>query len=182
VPSVKGSLFVDFVKTIRANKTGAYDSYLFDEDRKVLEGRILPSSWYPFETYKRCFQAVGKVVAHGSDSVYRGWGRQFCDEIMLSIYKRMLSDTSPMQTMRRYVSMFSMFYDFGTLELEERSENEVVLAFRDFDRDFAELYQLFYGWIERSLELSGAKDVQMNFLTCSWLGAPDTRFQIQWTA
>ena len=179
--TVKGSLFVYFVKVIRANKTGAYDALLTDEDRQVLEGRILPSSWYPFETYKRCFCAVASVEAHNDPTVIRGWGRRFCDEIMLTIYKRMIIDTTPMQSLQRYVSMFSMFFNFGTLQLEAQGPQKAVLDIRDFDPEFQELHQLFFGWLERSLELTGARNVRTQFLTCSWLRAPSTKIELQWS-
>lgn len=178
--NVKGSLFVYFVKAIRANKTGAYDSYLTDLDRQVLQGQILPSSWYPFETYKRCFRAVATVEVQNNKVLIRGWGREFCDEIMLSIYKRVLTDTTPMQSLHRYVSLFTMFYDFGELEIEARGANRAVLTIRDFDPDFEELYQLIHGWIERSLELTGARDVKVMLLTSSRHSAPETQFDLTW--
>lgn len=177
---VKGSLFVHFVKTVRANKQGVYDAYLTEEDHRLIEGRVLPSSWYPFETYKRFFQAVAREEVRDDPVRIQRWGREFCEEIMLSIYKRMLTDTTPMQTLRRYSSMFSMFYDFGTLELEELGPREAVLAIRDFDPDFEELYQLIYGWVARSLELSGGRDVVIEFRARSWRGAPDTQYHIRW--
>jgi uncharacterized protein (TIGR02265 family) len=178
--SVKGSLFVYFVKAIRASKDGVYDPYLTDQDRQVLGGQILPSSWYPFETYKRCFRAVATVEAQNNKTAIRLWGREFCDEIMLSIYKRVLTDTTPMQSLHRYVSMFSMFYDFGELEVEARGANQAVLTIRGFDPDFEELYQLIHGWLERSLELTGARDVRVMLLTSSRGSAPETQFDLTW--
>jgi hypothetical protein len=37
------------------------------------------------------------------------------------------------------------------------------------------------GWLERSLELCGAKNIKTEALTKSWAGAPETKFKISWT-
>jgi hypothetical protein len=49
---VKGTMIVLFVKGIRADKSGRHDPFLTDQDRGIISQQILPSAWYPAETYK----------------------------------------------------------------------------------------------------------------------------------
>lgn len=56
--NVKGSILLDWVKAVRADKKGSYDKLLSDADKEIVARTILPSSWYPFETYMACFKAV----------------------------------------------------------------------------------------------------------------------------
>jgi hypothetical protein len=85
---VKGSIFIPWVKAIKAYKTGLYDDHLMQEDKKILSGLILPSSWYSFETYKNCFIAVSTVFAQNNPEIIREWGREYSNQIMGSVYKR----------------------------------------------------------------------------------------------
>ncbi|MFX1397984.1 MAG: hypothetical protein ACFFAS_13185 [Promethearchaeota archaeon] len=50
---------------IKADKSGAYDNLLTDEDKEVISERIFDAAWYPFETYKNCFNAVARIFARG---------------------------------------------------------------------------------------------------------------------
>ena len=87
VTQVKGSMLVTFVKAIKADKTGACEKLLTEEDKKVASSLILASKWYPFEIYKNCFKAVCKVNAKNRADVLREWGRFAGEETMSNIYK-----------------------------------------------------------------------------------------------
>ncbi len=63
VRQIKGTLFKPWVVSIRANKSGIYDHYLSEGDKKYLKQKILDSIWYPYEVFKTCFNAVCKIEA-----------------------------------------------------------------------------------------------------------------------
>ena len=84
---IKGTILIDFVKTIKADKTGVYDSYLTDKDKEVVSSRILPSGWYDYETFRNCFNAVVNVLAKNDMDAIRQWGRIFGENIVTGVYQ-----------------------------------------------------------------------------------------------
>ena len=176
----KGSVLIDFVKTIRADKTGAYDSLLTAEDKEIISQRILPSAWYPFETFKRCFNAVFEVLAKKNLEQVRKWGRIYGEAIMGSIYKGLLKQGEPKEYLKKYEVYIKNFFDFGSIEVEEEGENQVLLHIKGFDPEFVPLYYMMYGWLERTLELCGAKNIQGEFVKKSWEGADETAIRFRW--
>ncbi|MFO8057614.1 MAG: DUF2378 family protein [bacterium] len=178
---VKGTVLVDFVKTIRSDKTGVYEPYLTEGDREVISSRILPSGWYPFETFKNCFQAVAEVLAGNDMEKVRQWGRLYGENILTSVYKAMIKQGQPMESLEKYGTYIRSFFDFGDIEVERVSDRKATVIITGFGDDFPSLYYIMAGWIERSLELSGARDIKSGFDSKAWEGAPETRIRLEWT-
>ena len=177
---VKGSVLIDFIKTIRADKSGVYEPYLTDEDREIIDQRILPSAWYPYDTFKHCFQAIFEVLAKGDLEKIREWGRMYGEAIMKGIYKGLLKEGDPLHYLKKYNTYLRNFFDFGSIEIKELSENEVEMALKDFDAQFVPAYYMMFGWLERTLEVCGAKNIKFEVLDRAWEGAPETRISISW--
>ena len=178
---VKGTILLDFVKTIRADKKGSYDQYLTAKDREIISERILPSAWYPYETYMACFQGVAAVVGKNNSQTIRQWGRLYGEAIITGVYKGIVKEGAPLDSLKKYSSYYRNLFDFGEFEIVPASPREAVLAVRGFDLQFEPQYHLIRGWIERSIELCGAREVKSDFVAKSWEGAPDTRLQLSWS-
>ncbi len=176
----KGSILVDFVKTIRADKSGAYDPYLTPEDKEIISQRILPSAWYPYETFRRCFNAVFQVLAKRDLEQVRKWGRIYGEAIMGSIYKGLIRQGDPLEFVKKYEIYIRNFFDFGELKIEEEAPAQVIIRIRGFDKNFPPLYYMMYGWLERTLELCGAKNIKVEFLERAWEGGEETKIRISW--
>lgn len=177
---VKGTVLVDFVKTIRGDKSGVYDSYLTDADKEIISSRILPSAWYPFDTFQNCFQAVVKILAGNDMEKVRQWGRLYGENIITSVYKAMIKEDKPMETLEKYGTYIRSFFDFGEIKVEPVTDRKATVILTGFGNDFPSQYYMMAGWIERSLELSGARDIKSEFVSKSWEGAEDTRLNLEW--
>ncbi|MFC1884094.1 DUF2378 family protein [Thermodesulfobacteriota bacterium] len=178
---VKGSIFIPWVKGVRGDKSGECDKYLTDEDREIISGHVLASSWYPFETYLNCVNAVANVVAKDDMEKIRAWGRDFVDMAYKGIYKNLFSEKDPRRAMKSRQLMFKTLYDFVTAELEEISENEYVVTFRGTGPEFKAVYYSWVGVMERGLELSGAEGLKAEFIEKDWNGSPKTRVRFTWS-
>ena len=59
---VKGTLLLDYVRMIRANKELDWDEYLETEDWEVINSQILSSQWYSYDSFRRIAYGVFKVI------------------------------------------------------------------------------------------------------------------------
>ena len=179
--NVKGSIFIALVKMIRKDKSGVFDKYLTDKDREIISQKILASTWYPYETFKHCLEAIFKVAAKNDFEVAKDWGRLVCQEVMTNIYKSLMKDCDPFSFIKKYEVTHMNLYDFGKTEIIEEAKNRVIHKLSDFDGQFALLFYIHQGWIEHGLELCGAKNVKSEFVTKSWEGHPFTSMRFTWT-
>lgn len=181
VTKVKGSMLVTFVKAIKADKTGACQKLLTDEDKKVASSLILVSKWYPFEIYKRCFKAVCQVNAGNKPDVLREWGRMAGEETMTTIYKTVFNKKDAESAMGNFQQIVKNVYDSINIKTEKVSDNELMIKITDFDPDFEQWYLVGLGWMERTIELVIKKDVKSQITERSWLGSPATVFKMSWS-
>lgn len=178
---VKGVLFLDYVRMIRKRKEVDWDRYLTAEDRDVLARMILPSQWYPLETYQRCGVAVLHEIAAGDVQVVRSWGRQSMDEL-IKIYKNLIKSDDALDSLKKFQVLRSRFFDFEAVQVKpgegKKVEIKVDTSFGGV-ADEAYAYQML-GSFERFLELSGAKNIQHRFLQKAWEGAADSVIELGW--
>ncbi len=179
---VKGSIFIPWAKALKADKTGLYEGHLTQEDKEILSGLILPSSWYSFETYKNCFNAVSKVFAQNNPETIREWGREYSNQIMGSVYKRAIKEGDPKLAMEHFAFVFKSMFNFAKVSTEFVSDNEMIVSIEEYDPDFELCYHLFRGWLEKFIELCLNKTVQTEFLQKTWEGAPLTQIKVTWDA
>ena len=177
---VKGTILVPWVKAIKADKSGTFEALLTSNDKEALSKLVLSSSWYPFETYKNCVNAVAKVVAQGDGETIRQWGRAYSDEIMTSVYKRAIKKGDPKAAMDQFAYVFKSMFNFGKVSSEVSSDQEMVVSIEDFEADFELFYHVTRGWLERFMELCLDKEVHSEFVKQSWSGAPLTQIKTSW--
>lgn len=177
---VKGSILIDFVKTIKASKNPAYEKYLTEEDRKILGQRLLPSAWYPFETFQHMFQGIFEVLGKKNLETVRSWGRLYGEAIISGFYKGIIRDGQPLDSLQKYPTYLQSMLDFGSVEVKEVGPTSALVIVRDLDPTFVPMFYMMFGWLERSLEMCGAKDIKSELLAATWQGAPETQVKFSW--
>lgn len=178
---VKGTILVDFVKTIRADKTGKYERHLTEGDREIISERILPSNWYPMDTFRNCFNAVVSELAGNDMARVRDWGRIYGESLITGVYRGIIKPGQPMTSLQRYGTHIRNFFDFGEVLVDPLGDNSARVTVRELDRDFESLHHMMNGWLERSLELCGARDVESKLVQTAWNGADCTMFDLAWS-
>ena len=176
---VKGSVFINLVKAIKSNKSGVYDKYLTIQDREVLNQKILPSFWYPYETYKHCITAIFEVIAKKNPNVAKEWGRSESRSLMTTVYSAFISN-DPIDFINAYEMIHKNFYDFGKIEVIEEGKNQVIFKLTDLDVQCVPIFYMIEGWLDCGLELCGAQEIKSEFLAKSWEGYPETTIRFTW--
>lgn len=178
---IKGTFFKKVVMIIRADKSGMYDPYLTKEDKDIISTTILSSSWYPWESFKRCFKALFEVHAKGSMEMCRQWGRNDSQELTESAYKSVMRDNDYKNAFQKIQLFWKLQFDFGELDVDFNSDTSMKIIFKDFDPDAELFYHFVKGWYEKVLEMCDRKIVTSEFSTKSWEGAGDTSIQFSWS-
>jgi hypothetical protein len=178
---VKGILFADYVRMIRARKSGDWKRHLRPEDLQYLEVRIEPESWYPMATFERFGNAILMEIASNNLEAVRMWGR-ISVEPLRQQHAALIAEHDPVETLSRFRVLRSTFFDFDTLDvpLLTEEEAEIVICFHmGMPAEEAASYQTM-GFFERLLELSGAESVWASLEQRSWAGDPKTVLDLAW--
>lgn len=122
---VKGSLILDYVRIIRANKDRDWTPHLDETDLDIVNGKVLASNWYPYDSFKRIALAIYKEMANSDPEVARGFGRYTIDNFV-NIYKNILMEGDPAGTLKKLITQKRLYFDGDTeIEVKEAGKNFV---------------------------------------------------------
>jgi hypothetical protein len=180
VRSVRGTLFVDYVRMLRGRKDVDWSRHLRAEDLAYLRERIAPDAWYPMDTFERMGLAI---LAEITDDVQvaRAWGRAQIDWLC-GIHDNLVAPGDPCETLMRFQVLRRSFFDFSALDIPSIHEGAI-----DVQVDYgmsaraeeAAAWQTL-GFFERLLEVAGARSVEARFASTSWTGDLVTTIHLRW--
>jgi hypothetical protein len=178
---VRGVLFADYVRMIRANKRVAWSEFLEEEDLPYLSIWIESHEWYPMETYERMGLAILANVAQGDLSLIRRWGRETLD-LLCDQEPDLLALGDPRETFARFHVLRQSLFDFPAVEARVVRDGKALL---EIDYGMSPLAEeaachQSLGFLERLLELSGAEEIDVSLTACSWSGAERTVMKVCW--
>lgn len=181
--NVKGVLFSDYVRMIRARKDVDWSQHLDAEERFFLAQRIDPASWYPMRSFEKLGNAILKVVAGGETNLVRLWGYHSADQLVKD-EPQLLAPGDVVDTLTRFRVLRATYFDFEalTIPMLHVDEAEVGIAYgMGMPAEEAASWQTV-GFFERLIELAGGTDVVAAFLTSTWTGDERTIVGLKWNA
>ena len=179
--NVMGTLFVDYVRMLRARKDVYWPKHFLKEDLPFLTQRIEPSAWYPMTTFERMGVAILEIIAQGDLETVKAFGSASVDWL-LEQHPTLLSKGDPRESIMRFQVLRQSFFDFGALEVLGVSDTDAQLGIAYQMGPVAEeaaSYQTM-GFFTRLLELCEAPNVEARFTSRSWAGDPATVLELTW--
>jgi hypothetical protein len=179
--NVRGSLFLDYVRMLKAHKGVEWQGLLSADDLPYLKAKIDTAAWYPMATFERMGNAILKFVAGDSMRPVQMWGR-FSAAQLRAANPMLLEPGDPCETLTRFRVMRETFFDFEALQVLMLHDGEAQIAvhyYMGMPAEEAASYQTM-GFFEGLLELAAAKDIRASFRAKSWQGAPRTILDLRW--
>lgn len=179
--NVRGVLFLDYVRMVKAHRGVDWSALLAPDDVKYLQAQIDTSAWYPMETFERMGNAILRFVAGGKLLPVQLWGR-FSAAQLRAAHPMLLAPNDPVETLTRFRVMRETFFDFNALEVLMLHEGEakiVIHYYMGMPAEEAASYQTM-GFFEGLLELAGAKNIKAQFREKSWNGSTRTLLDLRW--
>lgn len=178
---VKGSLFVDYVRMLRSQKTTDWSRYLEPEDLSFLVQRIQLGDWYPMATFERMGIAILREIAQGDLGSARAWGRAQV-EWLSQLHEGLIVTGDACESLARFQVLRNSFFDYPAVRISHASEGESAVQVRYEMSAVAEEAATLQtmGFFERMLEMTGARDVRAWFSAEAWSGAPASVIELRW--
>jgi hypothetical protein len=178
---VQGSLFLDYVRMLKARKDVRWSNHLAPEDLPYLEQRIELGGWYPMATFERLGLAILELIADGDLEAVRVWG-QITVRTLADRQPGSLVEGDPRESLMRFHVVRKTLFDFEAVTVVGLSDGEVRLQIAYHMSPAAEeaaSYQTM-GFFEGLLELARGRDVKARFAERSWRGDDSTTLVVTW--
>jgi len=178
---VKGTLLLDYIKMVRANKDGPWDDYLTPEDWEIINGQILSSQWYPYESFRRIAFAAFKIIAKSDLNTSRAFGR-FTLKNLLKVYKTIVQPGDPVGSAKKLAALRRTFVE-GDIDTRvgEHGDDWLVYKFtypvgEDDQEHFEAFTHQMAGNLEELVEQAGGRNVVIDME----IGKESSSIHVKW--
>ena len=152
--------------------------------RASLDGRlgrgIEKAKWYPFAQFIELITLIDRLFGQGDLGLVKDLGRFGADANLTTIYRLFFKVGTVHWILGRAVRLWSAHYDSGYLEVMTRGPKTTVLRIRGFDTPDKIHCLSVLGWAERSIELSGGKNVLASEPLCRTKGDELCQMEATW--
>ncbi len=184
VANVKGSALSSRVLWVQLNHGEAGMSRLLAKCstalRANIERGIAKATWYPFDEFIELITTIDRLFGKGDLELVRELARHGADANLTTIYRLFYKVGTTHWILGRAVRLWGAHYDSGTLEVMTRGPKTAVLKIRDFATPHEVHCRSVMGWAERSIELSGGKNVVSKQTKCRMRGDDCCQLESSW--
>ena len=180
---VKGTLFLARMKFLRARGKEQCDLVLArlpSADRTLLEGVLLPSSWYPAELLARLEAAIAAVLARGDRKVlFAELGRFSADVNLRGVQRPYLREGDPHHILSCVPRMYLSQHGSGVRTYRKTGDKAAAIT-SVCESPSPDECLTAIGWLQRAVELSGGRDVKVTEPRCRARGAEECEYVVTW--
>ena len=178
---VKGVLFADYVRMLRAHRGRTWHEFLEPEDITFLHQEIDLDAWYPMVTFERLGVAIFQAIAEGDLGLVRDWGRASVARVV-SLNHHVLVAGDPRESLMRFFVLRRSLFDYEALSMLQLCDASASIGVEYGMQPLAEQAAAVQtmGFFEGLIGLAEGKDVRAEFLETSWRGDRQTIIGFSW--
>jgi hypothetical protein len=178
---VKGVLFVDYVRMLRAHRNRSWNQHVLPEDEPFLEQTVDPAAWYPMATFERLGLAILDTIAEGDLDLVRLWGRASAAHVAGTVEDVVVPE-DPRESLMRFFVLRQSFFDFEALSMLELSDGSAALQIQYGMSPLAEQAAAVQtlGFFEGLVELADGVSIKASLTERSWHGDARTVLSLSW--
>src|ERR1044071_1717215 len=178
---VKGVLFVDYVRMLRAHRDRSWSKFLHPEDLVFLAQTIEPSEWYPMETFERMGIAILHVIAGSDLDLVRRFGHAQVAHVSDTV-EDLIVPKDTRESLMRFQVYRRSFFEFEALAVLQLDDTAAELKLSYGMSPGAEEAASIQtqGFFEGLIELADGVTSEATFTQRSWAGDPRTVLRLAW--
>jgi hypothetical protein len=178
---VKGVLFADYVRMLRAHRGRTWREFLEPEDLTFLDQTIDFDAWYPMDSFERLGIAIFQAIAEGDLGLVRDWGRASVVRIV-GTNEHVLVPGDPRESLMRFLVLRRSLFDFEALCMLQLCDASASIGVEYGMQPLAEQAAAVQtlGFFEGLIALAEGGDVHGEFLETSWRGDRQTIIGFSW--
>jgi hypothetical protein len=156
---------------------------LNEEDKEALKS-LLPSSWFPQDTWVRFYEAVIRELGAGDESIVKEIGYYTADKELKGILRIFLKFASPERIINKFPALMETYFSADEHKMEatatKLAENKYQISVKKFEPRHRLVELAMSGWMEASLKLAGAKYIKIDITKSLAQGEGNIEYVVSW--
>lgn len=149
--------------------------------KEIFQSQVLSPNWYPLK------EAIIDSTKSICDLFYKGkmdgaleLGKFSAECSLKGIYKLFVKLGTPEFIVGKAGTIFTTYYQPSVMEISSKGNKTITVSITKFDEPNSIIEYRIKGWIQRALEISGAKNVDVQITKTMTNNATSTDFKITW--
>jgi hypothetical protein len=148
---------------------------------EIFRSSILASAWYPVKdglidpTLKFCELFYGGRMDGAIEQ-----GRFSAEHGLKGVYRLFVRLASPETLVGKASTIMPTYYEGSAMEVIEKGNGAAKVRITRFETPHSVIEHRMKGWMERALEMSGAKSPKAEIAASMAKGSPHTDFLVSW--
>jgi hypothetical protein len=166
VAEIKGTVLLDTIAAIKArageSELAKIVKHLRDETRNIFEKPIHLSNWYPLDAFVEFLEVDIRETAGGNREVLTKRSEKVIESQLHGIYKIFVKLGSPGFVITRISAVHATYFK-GVQIIPEVENHKATIKYIGFQKHHDIMEYAIIGFFRKALEISGAKQVSLNF-------------------
>jgi hypothetical protein len=181
---IKGATLIQTIEAIRARDgehvLATIVAQLDPDSRSVIQGRIFPWNWYSLDAFSAFLEADIRVTANGNREVLILRSEKVIEAQLRGIYKVFIKLGSPAYVIKRIASVHETYFKGIHFIPEFDDSKQALIKYMGFQSQHEIVGYAIIGFYRKALEISGAKQVAVNFTVPISAGGEYAELKITW--
>lgn len=182
---IKGTAVLDTITLVK--KRMGNDEFnrivglLGDEAKKMFQGEVFTSSWYPLDLFTQFLEAEIRESAGGNVEVLIKGSEAVIERQLRGIYKVFVKLGSPEFVLKRIAAVHATYFQGVDIKVEMMGPGNATIRYTGYEKQHRIIGFAIIGFFRKALEISGARNVQAGFATPIEAGKGYAELAISWT-
>ncbi len=181
---IKGTALLQSVKSIKT-RAGEQEfakivQQLDGEARSIFEGQLFAWNWYPLDAFVKFLEADVRITANGDRTVLIARAEKVIEAQLHGIYKVFVKLGTPSFVIKGIAGVHATYFNGVQIIRELGDSNQAVIKYVGFQPHQEILGYTIIGFFRKALEISGAKQVGVNFSIPISAGGDYAELKITW--
>ena len=181
---IKGSAIKETIDQIKSRAgEAAFQKILGlldEETRKLCQGEVFSSTWYPLDLFTRFLEIEVRVLANGKEEMVTRGSEAVIERQLRGIYKAFVKLGSPEFVVKRIAAVHATYFQGVPIDVQLQGNNRALVKYTGFEKQHRIMGFAIVGFFKKALEISGAKDVVIYFSTPIEEGKGYSELSIAW--
>ena len=180
---VKGTAVKSIPDFVRAKHANRYDDWFksLSPQAAAIINSPMSSSWYPItEAMVEPMQKISSMFYGGKEDFATEIGSFSSESSLQGVYKLFVKLGSPGFIIGKGSQIMATYYKDSVIKVTNEQSHSVTLEITKFPGMHRLIELRISGWVTRSLEICGRKNVQLQTLKSIAKGNDCTEFSIKW--
>lgn len=156
-PRARGIMIIAMVKALKKAMADGLHIELSDQERGWLDQYVLLSGWYAWKHFDWLIHRVHEHLMGGTDAGARNMGRWTAEQNLTGIHASFVYPGDVRRTLRSLPNMWSRYFDFGEVEIEQGQDGEVTIRVIGYDFVPPVHEQMLVGWTLGAVTMAGGE-------------------------